>query len=431
MKKILFYIILLLPLINQAQQRLSLKEAIDTALRNNFDIQIARNITEINKANNTFGVAGGLPSVNISASDNNSVYNLNQKLSSGTDISKNNVSSSAINSSVNASMYLFNGFKILATKEKLNALQKQSELLLNQQIQNTMAAVMITYYDILRQQSYLKIIQSSSDVSAKKLEIVQERYNIGMVNEADLLQAQMDLNLAEQNLKSQQTTIEQEKLNLLDLMGVKQFFPITVSDTILVDRSIQKEAIIKYLENNPQYLSAEQQIKINEQIVKEIKAQRFPSVKINTGYNFTYNSSSAGLNLLTQNYGPSVGATLQIPIFNGTVFKTQQNVAVYNVKNAGLQKENLMMSLKTDAEKTFLSYQNTLQQIDSQLKSYENAGKLVSIVIQRFQLNQSTILDVKAAQTSFENAGYMLVNLQYAAKIAEIELKRLVYNLSY
>ena len=49
--------------------------------------------------------------------------------------------------------------------------------------------------------------------------------------------------------------------------------------------------------------------------------------------------------------------------------------------------------------------------------------------MQRFKSNLATILDVKAAQLSYENAGYLLVNLQYAAKSAEIELKRLIYRL--
>jgi outer membrane protein len=73
--------------------------------------------------------------------------------------------------------------------------------------------------------------------------------------------------------------------------------------------------------------------------------------------------------------------------------------------------------------------QDTLQQLNSQQTNYELSQKLVNIILQKFQLNQSTILDIKAAQSSFENAGYLLVNLQYAAKIAEIELKRLVYKL--
>jgi outer membrane protein TolC len=310
-------------------------------------------------------------------------------------------------------------------------LQKQSELEFNQQIQNTIADVMFTYFDIVRQQSYLNIIQSSLEVSSKKYDVIKERKNVGMANEADLLQAEMDFNLAEQNLKSQKLVINQTKTNLLEIIGSKQFFEIIISDTIVIDKDISKDSIFNFLENNPQYLSAEQQIKINEQIVKEMNAQRYPSLKLNTGYNYTYNSSSAGLNLLTQNYGPFVGATLLIPIFNGNIYRTQKNVALYNVKNAELQKESMLTSIKANASKTFQSYASILEQINSQEANYRNAAKLVSLVLKRFQVNQATIIDVKTAQSSFENAGYMLVNLQYAAKVSEIELKRLVYRLSY
>jgi len=431
MRKTIFYIFLLFPCVAIAQVPLTLKDAIDTALQNNFDIQIAKNSYQINKISNTFGVAGGLPSVNASGTDNNSLYNLKQKTSSGINTTKNNVNSSSSAGSLTASMTLFNGFKIIATKRRLSLLQSQSELMLNQQIQNTIAAIMVTYYDILRQQSYLGIIQSLLDVSSKQLDIIKDRLRVGMSNEADILQAQIEVNLAEQNLKSQQLIIEQDKTNLLQLMGVKRYSTITVRDTIMVDNNIKKDSIINYLEKNPQYLSADQQIKINEQIVKELRSQRYPSIKLSSGYNFTYNSSSAGFILFTQNYGPTVGATIQIPIFNGTIFKTQQNVAQYNVETARLQKESLLSSLKADAIKTYDSYETSLQQLDSQQKSYKDAGRLVEIVIQRFRLNQATILDVKAAQNSFESAGYMFVNLQYAVKAAEIELKRLVYQLGY
>ena len=197
MKKTLFYIFLLFPLVAEAQVQMTLKNAIDTALQNNFDIQIAKNSYQITRISNSFGVAGGLPSVNATGTDNNSLYNLKQKTSSGINTTKNNVNSSSLTGGLTASMTLFNGFKIIATKKRLSLLQSQSELMLNQQIQNTIAAIMVTYYDILRQQSYLNIIQSSLDVSSKKLDIIKERLNVGMSNEADILQARMDVNLAE------------------------------------------------------------------------------------------------------------------------------------------------------------------------------------------------------------------------------------------
>ena len=431
MKKILIFIIILFSLNAVAQVQVTLTNAIDSALKSNFDIRIARINSTINKVNNTYGMAGGLPSLNGSAGDNKSLIDLKQKTSSGLDITKSNVNSNSQNAGLTANMVLFNGFKVIATKGRLNFLQTQSELQLNQQIQNTIASIMVTYYDILRQQSYLQIIQSSLDVSLKKLDIIKERSKVGMANEADLLQAQMDVNENAQNLKSQQLIIDQDKTNLLQLMGVKQYIPISVNDSIIVDENIRRDSIINYLENNQQYLSAEQQIKINEQIVKEVRSQRYPSIRLNAGYNYTYSSSSAGFILFTQNYGPTIGATLQVPIFNGTIYRTQQEVARYNVENAKLQKESLLLLLKADAIKTYQAYATSNQQMKSQKTSYEDAGKLVNIVIQRFRLNQATILDVKAAQDSFDTAGYMFVNLQYAAKVAEIELKRLVYQLEY
>jgi hypothetical protein len=38
---------------------------------------------------------------------------------------------------------------------------------------------------------------------------------------------------------------------------------------------------------------------------------------------------------------------------------------------------------------------------------------------------------VKAAQASYESAAYQLINFQYAAKSAEIELKQMIYQLRY
>jgi len=431
MKNGLIFLLLTLPILTMAQVPLNLNNAIDTALQNNFEVQIARNNTEITRISNTFGNAGGLPGISGSLGGSSSLSqgNLEQRLNTGVNVKRDNVLNKSITSGVTASMFLFNGFQIRATKSRLDYLQKQSISNLNGQLQNTIAAVMAMYYDILRQQNYRKIIQSSIDVSTNKLDIIKNRYSVGMANEADLLQAQMDLNAAEQDMKAQQLVIEQAKTSLLQLMGVKHFFDISIRDTITIDKNIAKESIINYLEQNPDYVSADQQIKINEQIVKERKALRYPSIKVNTGYNYSYNSSSAGLNLFTKNYAPTVGATMQIPIFNGNISKTQQKVASLNVKNAEVEKQNVLTSLKADAIKTYDSYESALQQIESQKISYQNAVKLVNIIIQRFRLNQSTILDVKAAQASFEAAGNTLANLQYSAKIAEIELKRLVSGL--
>ena len=84
----------------------------------------------------------------------------------------------------------------------------------------------------------------------------------------------------------------------------------------------------------------------------------------------------------------------------------------------------------TNAFKTNDAYQNSIQQLPIETENYNMSQALLDLVMQKFELAQATIIDVRQAQQSFENAGYRLVNLQYTAKIAEIELNRLVSKLA-
>ncbi len=430
MNRLYILLILCIPIFSEAQISITLKSAIDTTLKNNFDIQIAANNVGISKINNTAGVAGALPSLNASLTDNQSITKVFQRLNSGVEIEKNSTAGNNLTSNLTAGILLFNGFRVVATKSRLEHIQKQSELQFNLLIQNSIALVMAKYYDIVRQLEYLKIIQTTLDVSQKKLEIVTDRKNVGMANDADYLQALIDVNSVKQNLRTQQLVVDQTKTELLQLMSIKNYYVYNVEDSILVDKSLELKTILAYLQKNPQYLSAEQQVKISEQVAKEVSALRYPSLRLNTGFNFNRNQSAAGLTLMNKNYGPYAGIALQVPIYNGNTYKIQKETALYNLENARLQQQNLLNTLTADAIKTFQSYSTTLEQLNSQENSVVLSGKLINVVMQRFKVNQATILDVKAAQASYETTGYQLVNLKYAAKISEIELKRLLYLLA-
>jgi outer membrane protein TolC len=72
-----------------------------------------------------------------------------------------------------------------------------------------------------------------------------------------------------------------------------------------------------------------------------------------------------------------------------------------------------------------------LQQIKTERENFQLAKALLDLTLQRYQLIAATIVEVREAQRSFTEAGYRLVNLSYAAKIAEVELKRLASQLAY
>jgi outer membrane protein TolC len=136
-------------------------------------------------------------------------------------------------------------------------------------------------------------------------------------------------------------------------------------------------------------------------------------------------SSAAGFILTNQSFGPTVGLNLSVPIYNGSVNKKQQQVAAINTRSALAQKNNLLLSAETGAVKTYQLYRNSLEQLSTAKTNFELSAQLLSLVMQKFELGQATIVDVKIAQQSFENESYRMVNLSYSAKMAEIELKRL------
>ena len=79
MKKILFLVCCAITGLGYAQGRLSLTDAIQIALKNSLDIQLAKNNLEISNINNHPGIAGALPTVTATANDNEQLISINQK----------------------------------------------------------------------------------------------------------------------------------------------------------------------------------------------------------------------------------------------------------------------------------------------------------------------------------------------------------------
>jgi outer membrane protein len=253
---------------------------------------------------------------------------------------------------------------------------------------------------------------------------------VGMANNADLYQSQLDLNTIIQNRESQILAVQLSKTDLLTLLNLRPDSVIAIEDTILIDKSITLTDIINNIGKNAELMAADQQIRINELLVKETKAQRYPSLRANASYNFSRNQISAGNVLLNQQQGMQGGLTLGIPIYNGSIFKRQQRVAEVNVKNAALQRDILMRDFTGTAVRTFQAYNSTMQQLETQQQNLQLAQKLLDLTLLRYQLREATILEVRQAQESFENASYIMTNLSFTSKSSEIELRRLTNQIS-
>jgi outer membrane protein len=431
MKRIFFLVnfLFFFLLMTVGQGNLQLADAVNIALKNSLDIQLSNNRIEIAGIFNNYGYAGGMPLVTGGFADNEQVTNVYQKSNTGEATRRDYSWANNLNANITGSILLYNGGRVIATKKRLTELQNQGKEQLNAQIQNVMASVMIAYYDVVRQQDYTTTIDRSIDASNQQLNLVKLRQKVGLANNADLFQAQIDLSVLQQAKLAQQLVIDKSRTELLRLLTLNPDSAIIIKDTMIIDKSIVLDSILNSLNKNADIRAAESQIRISELIVKETAAQRYPSIRATTGYTFSRNEAAAGNLLLNQVYGPTIGISLEVPIFNGSIYRRQQAAAQIDVRNANIEKQIILRDYNAQVIKQYQAYTNTISQLDTAKANYELSGKLLELTLLRFQLRQATLLEVKNAQQSFQVSGFRVTNVNFAAKSAEIELKRLANNL--
>ena len=411
-------------------QQLTLDTAIAIALKNSPGLMISKNVISIAGLNNSYGMAGGLPLIQATSTTTSQITTLEQKYSNPlNNKSSTNANSNNIGAGLAASVPVFVGGRIANTKQRLDVIEAQTKQQYSSRAQSLIYNVMLKYYDILRQQGYVRTLEASIKASDKKLEIVKQQQSVGVANDADLFQAQVDLNTQVQSLIAQQLVVDQDKTDLLTLMILNPDSVIVVKDTITVDKTIKLDSILNAAFQNPDIQAAYDQIRINQYMEKEVGAARFPSATLNLGYNFSHTANPQGFNTLNQSYGPYVGLGVIVPIFNGGIYKRQQQIAGINVNTAKLQKDTLMLNVQSAVIKNWQAYLSNLKQLETAKQNFDLSQKLLVLVLMRFQYKVATIVDVTLAQQSFESAGFQLVNTSFAAKAAEIQLRRLANQL--
>ncbi len=435
MQKISFIVLLFGLLFSQeinAQNNLSLKEAVTIAIQNSYDIKLVENNLSIAQNNNNYGVAGGLPTVTANGTNNNTLTTISQTFPDASrNTTRSGVDGSTLNGGLTATMILFNGYRIATTKDRLESIQKQTEAALQVQLLNTSSTVMQQYYNVIRQIAFLKTIEKSIEASEQRVAIVKTRQEIGVANQADLLQSSLDLNALLQAKQNQLLVLDQVKADLFNSMVVPANSNYVFTDSIQVDQKIILSDVESKMKAHPLLQSAQQLINVNQFLEKETKALMYPTLRANTGFNYNSNKSTAGFILLNESYGPFLGFNLSIPIYAGTANKRAYKNAQINTVSAKIQYDNTAQNLSTELFKTYQNYQNSLKQTPVEIENYKMSDALLSLVMERFKLGEATIVDVKQAQQSFETAGFRLTSLQFSAKIAEIELKRMSNQLSF
>lgn len=413
-----------------AQNFITADDAVSIALKNNYDILVATNSAEIGKVNNTAGNAGMLPNVSINATDTRSDNNLDQKLSNGTETKRSNVLFNNFSSNVALSWTLFDGGKMFITKAKLNEIEALGELQFKEQVMQSVYDVTVAYYDVVRQKQELNSIHEVIAYNFERVKILQTSFNAGLTAKNNLLQAQIDLNVYQEDAINQQAVILSSKRALNQLIGRDSDVKFDVTDSIPFAALPDTGELGKKLAgSNPSILSLEKQAEIARLSIKELNTQRYPKLSFNAGYYYTKSNNGAGFQLYNQTFGPQFGGTLSIPIFQGGNNVRQVAAAKLEFESAKYDLENVKLQVTKELHNALTAYNNQLQLLNIEKVNDELAKENLEISLQRLRLGQTTALEVRQAQESYVDSRTRLINFMFNLKTAETKIKQLIAGL--
>ena len=417
-----------------AQKILTVEAAIAAVLKNNYDIELLRNDSASYALDKSYANDAFMPRIN---SNTGFVFNNNdqlQKFTDGTKRERNGIRSNNLAGSVQLSWTLYNGHKMLTTKEKLNEFVQLGNLTIKNQLITSIAALLVKYYNIVHQKQQLKAVEEQMSINEERVKLADKKLGVGLGAKPELLQAKVDLNAQKSARLKQQTLIAQLKEQLNLLMNTASNSTYDVSDSILINNHIVLQDMINGLESsNPSLLMAKKNIDISQLVLKERKADRYPVVAFNSAYNYSKTDNKAVVNpftpLYNRNNGFNYGLGISIPILNGLntkrlIQQTQLDIAYLKISYQSQQAT--IHSGISNAFKEYIMQQQALTlEEDNILLAKEN----VFISLERYRLGVSTYLELRETQKSLEDAYTRLLAARYNTKLAEIELLRLNGNL--
>ncbi|MDQ8054413.1 MAG: TolC family protein [Pedobacter sp.] len=431
-----------------AQEQITLSQAIDSMLKNNLQIKQAEFSERLSYQNLRLAKATLYPTLNANAS----AYSLNGRSLDPTTYQFANRSIVSAQGSLLADVTLFQGF------QKLNLI-KQNKFFLEADKNNTKKvrndltlSVLSTYLQVLINRDLLKASEQQLALAKQQLSTEETFFKVKQKTLADLSQARSQVASAELNKTNAQIEMDRSYLFLAQLMQRNPAEPFLVVEpgeqelASINNTYTESEIYARSLQKFPDILLAVNNRLGHEKAVSVARGRLAPvlslSANLNTSYSdnnrlvtsdiasyqpvgvventqqrvlapsFNTNSISFA-NQIDRNFSQAIGLTLNIPILNGMVSRINLTKAKIEYENAVntelLAKDNLK---KVVAEAVW-NIQASEKKYKSAKVTFTSAVDAFTVMRQRYTVGLVNSLDVNIAQTDRNIAEFALIQAKY------------------
>lgn len=409
---------------------LSLSEALQVAVSKNYGVLIAKNDAALAAHNNNWTNAGAYPELRFNANPSISSNSLEQKLVNGTEIKRNNALSEVINANVQLNWNLFNGFKLYATKDRLEAIERIGQLNIESEILSLVYDVSAAYYNVIRLQNLSLVTLEQIEVSRDRVDLEEKKFKLGRTGKSDLLKAKLDLQELQIIFSKQEDDVRDAYARLFYLMQEKQIAFPKLTDTISGRENISAVGINLNYDQHPQLRILNEQMLVNNFAKRELLAERIPSLNFLGAYNFNRTENQAGFNLFSLNYGPIAQLQISVPLFDGRRISKSSKALDYSLQSLALQKEMWASNTDYEIQLNTRKAAQSLKIYELEQSRMELAKENLEVIKEKFRLATITSLEFSQVQFDIIDIAAKMQDALYESMLAKLQVDYLSGKLS-
>jgi len=303
-------------------------------------------------------------------------------------------------------------------KEQANVDEQVSALDLQERIAQL-------YVQILYQKEALEVCRQVLESTRALLSRAQEMYEVGSMSKADLAQMKAQLSQEEYNSANAATILANYRLQLAQLLEIKDDDAFDVSSPSLTDERIlallptKEDVYDAALGQRPEIAYSRLGVEAADIDIDIAKRGYLPTVSLSAGINT--NTSSGMMNSwgeqLKRNLSNSVGLTVSVPIFDNKRNSTNVSKARLNKLNAEINLARERKNLYNDISTIWLEAYNAQQQYAYAKANAESMRESYTLVSEQFSVGLKDIVDLTTGKNNLIQAEQQLLQARYTAAL--------------
>jgi outer membrane protein TolC len=411
---------------SQEAEDLSLQLAVSIALEKNFDIQIGKKNLESSEVNNTWEATGMFPSVAIGANQSNRFDDSQSQVIPDT---RNEITIANISPYVQVNWLLFNGLSVYINKARLDLLVDLSEGNVALLIENNIQAVVLAYFQTLKDREKLATIEKIKKLSKDRFEYVQTRKDFGAAVSYDVLQAKNAYLSDSTNYLLQSLQLKQSQLNLNLLMGVdkESVYNLVTPFEAVSEEYLYSELEEKMFSNNKTLLNQYINQEILQKNVKLAKANVWPTLNMSAGgdYGNQYFKFAPNDPIYTYSYSFYVNFSLNFNLYSGGTTRRAIQQARISEEIGLVQEHQIKQTLSNGLLTIYQMYDIRKQLLNVADVSLETAQLNLDLSTERFKNGTINSFNFRDVQIQFINSEFNRLEAVYNLIDSHSELLRI------